>query len=122
MRDALAGLRRALDAYRADPVNADDQASSWQALDDLLYACDAALAARSEPHGVDHHTDGTHGCDPGAWMECRRCNPLAARSEPGVTEERLARALIAWNPWFGAEDKAAYESAAALLRHLRETS
>jgi hypothetical protein len=47
---------------------------------------------------VDHHTDGTHGCDPGAWMECRRCNPFAARSEPGaegLDVERLQAAL--WN-------------------------
>jgi len=43
------GLRRALDAYRERPIDINDSPESWRRLDALLDACDAALAARSEP-------------------------------------------------------------------------
>ena len=49
-------LREALDAYRANPIDARDRPASWRALAALLDACDAALAATPPARNPTHLT------------------------------------------------------------------
>jgi len=57
---AAPALREALEAYRADPLDARDRHQSWRALSNLLDACDAALdAARASRDVLRHLEDET---------------------------------------------------------------